>query len=323
MSAPQPSPTDPGFIALEGGTSRIEVVPQHGGRVRSLRLGGREWLLSEGVGTEPRAGSRPIDGAGWDECAPAAGAGTLPDWVKGVGGRPVPVGGEARSKVPDVNIRTEAGGHQVECTWRGDRLPWELHRSLLIRPDGAVEARYEALTTGEHRLPFLWSAHLLFPLSAATRVKLPDAGRLRISELTGAGMEKAAADEAAKWPRLTLDGKPRDLATPWSVPKSTMLHGWVDLSLGRSSVQLAQGSARLTISTDGAGVPVCGVAIDRSGSRGAPRGKTGRSGRPAIALMPSLGAPDRYAEALGEWQSVTWLVPGEPRRWTLTFRADS
>lgn len=323
MSAPQPSRTEPGFIALEGGESRIEVVPQHGGRVRSLRLGGREWLLPASPGTEPRVGGRPIEGAGWDECAPAAGGGTVPEWVKGIGGRPVPVGGETRTKVPEVQLRTDAGGHAVECVWRGDRLPWVLHRTLLIRPDGAVEARYEALTTGEHRLPFLWSAHLLFPLAADTRVKLPDAARLRISDITGAAMEKAEADEGAKWPRLTLDGKPRDLAAPWSVPKSTLLHGWVDLSLGRSSIQLTQGSARLTISTDGAGVPVCGIAIDRSGSRAAVDGRRRTTARPVLALVPSLGAPDRYAEALGEWQSVTWLVPGEPRRWTLTLRAET
>jgi hypothetical protein len=29
------------------------------------------------------------------------------------------------------------------------------------------------------------------------------------------------------------------------------------------------------------------------------------------------------ADALGDWQSATWLVPGEPRRWTVTIRAGS
>lgn len=322
MSASQGSGSAPGFVALEGGGSRVEVVPQHGGRVRSLHLGGREWLLPEGVGTEPRSGAPLLAGAGWDECAPAAGEGPLPAWVTSVGGRPVPVGGEARTKVPDLDVRTSADGHSVECTWRGDRLPWVLHRTLLIRPDGAVEARYEALATGEHRMPFLWSAHLLFPLASGTRVKLPDAARLRLSSLTGAAMPVEVGAEAAKWPRLTLDGKARDLSAPWSVPKRTLLHGWVDLPGIRSSIQLAQGDSRITISTDGAGVPFLGLVIDRSGTRGGGRlGRFTRGARPALALMPSLGAPDRYAEALGEWESVTWLVPGEPRRWTLTLRA--
>ena len=311
----------PGFIALEGGDSRLEVVPQHGGRVRSLRLGGREWLLPDGAGLEPRAGIAPVEGAGWDECAPAAGGGTMPEWVKGVGGRPIPLGGEARTIVPEVSVRTGAEGHTVECQWRGARLPWELHRTLLLRPDGALEARYAAINTGTHRLPFLWSAHLLLPLTAATRVRLPDAARLRVSTLSGAAMADDAGARAAKWPRLTLDGKLRDLSSPWSVPKRTLMHSWVDLSLGRSTIQVTQDDVQLSISTDGAGVPFCGVVIDRAGVRsGAPRSRFGRGARPALAIIPSLGAPDRFAEALGDWQSVTWLVPGEPRRWTLTFR---
>lgn len=313
----------PGFIALEGGSSRVEVVPQHGGRVRSLRLGGHEWLLPERAGLEPRAGIAPLAGAGWDECAPAAGGGTLPEWVKGVGGRPVPVGGEAREIVPDISVRTSAEGHSVECRWQGARLPWELRRTLLVHPDGALEARYEAINTGTHRMPFLWSAHLLVPLTATTRVKLPDAARLRVSALSGAARPDDAGSTATTWPRLMLDGKTRDLSAPWSVPKRTLLHGWVDLSLGRSAIQLTQGAARLSISTDGAGVPFCGIVIDRSGSRGgAPRSRFSRAAPPVLALIPSLGAPDRFADALGEWQSVIWLVPGEPRHWTLTFRAD-
>lgn len=297
------------------------MVPEHGGRVRSLHAGGHEWLLPDGPGMEPANTPELIEGAGWDECAPAAGAGVLPDWVKGVGGRPVPAGGEARTKTPDVSLKTGTEGHAVECTWRGDRLPWTLTRTLLIRTDGSVEARYEASATGEHRLPFLWSAHLLFPLVSQTRVKLPDAGRLRLSALSGAAVVGALGEEAAKWPRLTLDGKSRDLSEPWSVPRKTMLRGWVDLPGGRSSIQVARGDARLTISMDGAGVPCCGIVIDREGTRGGKRRTFGRAARPALALIPSLGAPDRLADALGEWQSVTWLVPGEPRRWTLTFRA--
>lgn len=311
----------PGFIALESGDSRVEVVPQHGGRVRSLRLGGREWLLPDGPELEPRPGVAPIEGAGWDECAPAAGGGTLPEWVKGVGGRPVPVGGEARSIVPEVSVRTGADGHAVECQWQGVRLPWQLHRTLLLRPDGALEARYEAINTGDQRLPFLWSAHLLLPMTATTRVQLPDAARLRVSALTGVGATDAVGAGAAKWPQLTLDGKARDLSAPWSVPKRTLLHGWVDLSVGRSAIQLTQDGVQLSISTDGAGVPYCGIVIDRGGlRRGVPRSRFSRGAPPALAIIPSLGAPDRFAEALGDWQSVTWLVPGEPRRWTLIFR---
>ena len=321
MTAPRPATAEPGFVALEGGTSRIEVIPAHGGRVRSVRISGREWLVQGGGSAAPNASQVLLAGAGWDECAPAAGAGTVPEWVKGVGGRPVPVGGEARLQRPDVSLRTGSEGHTLTCTWRGERLPWVLSRTLLVRPDGAIEARYEAMATGTHRLPFLWSAHLLFALTPGTRLNFPEAARFRVSAITGAAMIGGGTEGEGKWPRLTLDGKSRDLSTPWSVPGKATLTGWLDLGGGRSIIQLTQHQARLTISTDGASVPHCGVVIDRGGQRhGARRTLFRRAAPPVLALRPSLGAPDRYAEALGDWQSITWLVPGEPRRWTMTLR---
>lgn len=246
----------------------------------------------------------------------------MPDWVKGAGGRALPVGGEARLQLPETRLHTDRDGHQVTCVWRGERMPWVLTRTLLVRPDGAVEAHYEALTTGNDRLPFLWSAQLLFPLTSRTRLRLPDGGRLRISSLTGAALSGGVMEGEEKWPLLMLDGRSRDLSAPWSVPRKTELHAWLDLTGARSVIQLWQDDARLTLSCDGAGVPYCGVAIDRDGAQ---RKRMNRpafrhTGEPVLALSPSLGAPDKYSEALGPWQSMTWLVPGEPRRWTMTIR---
>ncbi len=321
-AAPLETEGDPGFIALEGGDARVEVVPRHGGRIRSLHLFGREWLVQSPSGDGPTSGRSPLAGAGWDECAPAAGGGTVPEWVKGIGGRPIPVGGEARLQSPEISLHTDAEGHRLSCRWRGERLPWVLTRTLLVRPDGVVEARYEALTNGPHRLPFLWSANLLMPLHASTRLRLPEAGRFRIAGVTGAKAVGGVTEGDGKWPRLMLDGRSRDLSTPWSVPKKTTLTGWLDLAGSRSMIQVVQDEARLSITCDGAGIPYCGVVIARGGSgANARRNPFGRRDPPVLALRPSLGAPDRYTEALGDWQAITWLVPGEPRRWTLTIRA--
>jgi hypothetical protein len=311
----------PGFIALEGGDSRVEIVPVEGGRVRSLNLFGREWLMDGDELPISSAGRPPMAGAGWTECAPSAGGGQVPQWVKGSGGRMIPLGGEARLQVPETSLHTDREGHKVTCVWRGALMPWVLARTILVRPDGAVEARYEALTTGKDRLPFLWSAWMLFPLSASTRLRLPDGGRLRIAELLGAKMQGEVMEADGVWPRLTLDGRSTDLSTPWSVPKKTQLSAWLDLGASRSMIQLWQDDARLTLTYDGAGVPYCGVMVDRSGAqRPSGRGFRRTSGTPLLALAPSLGAPDSYADALGEWQSITWLVPGEPRRWSLMIR---
>lgn len=322
MTAARAGATAPGYVALEGGQARVEVVPAQGGRVRALRLGGREWLLAGAPTDAPDAAHPPLGGFGWDECAPAAGAGAMPEWVKGHGGRTVPAGGEARLQVPQVELRTRPEGHALTCTWRGDRLPWTLVRTLLVRPDGVVEARYEATNTGAQRLPFLWSALLLLPLDARTRVSFPEAARLRVQAVTGAKGAAQGTGGALQWPRVAIDGRARDLSRPWQLPRGTCVTGWVDLAGARATVQVQQDGATLTIGTDGDGVPQCGIVADRAGTRdGATRGLLSRRLPPALALRPSLGAPDTLAEALGDWQAVTWLAPGEPRRWTLTLRA--
>lgn len=310
----------PGSIALEGGDARVEVVPAHGGRVRAMRIGGRDWLLPADPRVGPDARSAPIAGAGWDECAPSAGGGALPEWVKGHSGQPAPLGGETRLQRPSIELRTTDEGHVLRCEWQGSSLPWRLTRTLIVRRDGVVEARYEALSSAAQRLPFLWSAHLLFPLTKETRLRLPDACRLRVSALGGTELS-APTELMTQWPRLTLGKKACDLSAPWSVPRATYLRSWADLSGGRATVQVQQGELSLGITMDGDGVPYCGVAIDRAGLRQGATGAFARRAAPALALAPSLGAPDRYAEALGEWQSVTWLAPHEPRRWSLTFRA--
>lgn len=309
----------PGTIVLEGGDARVCVVPAHGGRVSALRVGGREWLLPPAPAVAPSADEPVMAGGGWDECAPSAGGGSLPDAVKAQGTRTVPRGGETRLQHPSVDLQTTPEGHVLRMQWQGSALPWTLSRTLIVRRDGVVEANYEAVSLAKQRLPFLWSAHLLFSLSQHTRLRLPDASRFRVA---GPDVgERLPVAATTPWPRYEVGKKVVDLSAPWTLPKGRIVRGWADLSGGRATVQIQEGELTLAITTDGEGVPFCGVEVDRGGLRHGARGAFARKSAPALALAPTLGAPDRYADALGDWQSVTWLAPNEPRRWSLTFRA--
>ena len=181
---------------------------------------------------------------------------------------------------------------------------------------------HQATNIGEQRLPFLWSACLVMPLDGTTRLKLPDAARLRVQSVTGAD-GAAVLGGTHQWPRLTLEGRSRDLATPWELPRRASVQAWVDLGRARSQVQVRQGAQALTIGVDGAGGLHCGLLLDRGAARSGVRGGLLSRRVPALVLQPSLGAPDRLADALGDWQAVAWLTPGEVRQWSLTLKVGS
>jgi hypothetical protein len=292
--------TSSGIVTLHGGDARIEVVPAQGGWVRSLQMGGREWLVQGETSSAPRPGSGVLAGAGWSECVPTF---------------------DARSPLSSLELRTSAEGHRLTCVWGGDGQAWTLSRTLLVRPDGAVEARYDASATGTERVPFVWNACLLVPFDARTRLRMPETTRFRVESVTGTEAG-ALATGTHQWPRLTIDGRARDLSEPWQLPKACMVTGWLDLAGARSAMQVAQGDTLLTVAMDGEGVPHCGVVLDRAGVRaGAKRGAFSRTLPPAVALLPSLGVPPQVVDALGDTRTIAGLTPGTPRRWSMTLRA--
>lgn len=273
---------EPGSIVLTGGEARVEVVPTLGGRVRGLQLGGRDWLLP---------------GEGWEEQA----------------------GGESGPPLRDVELRTGAQGHMLRTVWRGDRAPWTLTRTLIVRPDGVVEARYEAVATGQERLRFTWGAALHVPLEKTTRVHAPDAARFHVGSAEGIAKGEAAPVAVQPWPRLAVGERTHDLSRPWGLPRTAHVGGWLDLAGARSDVQVEQGGRTLRVHADGQLPPHCALRFDRAGARtGVKRGLFTRGPAPALALVPSLGVTDA-AEAAGDARPACWLVPGEPRKWTLTF----
>jgi hypothetical protein len=293
------APAEPGSITLHGGDARIEVVPAEGGRVRSLQLAGREWLVQAVRSSAPPSSGGVLAGAGWAECAPTA---------------------DTHLPTPGVDLRTSAEGHQLTCVWQGDALPWTLTRTLLVRLDGSVEAAYDARTTGRDRLPFLWGACLLMPLDQQTRLRLPAATRFHVQAVTGAERD-ARANAAQPWPRLTLAGRVRDLSEPWQLPRSSMVTTWLDVA-GSLALRVTQGERQLSVTVDGEGTPHCGLVLDRAGVRaGARVGAFSRGLGPAFALMPALGGPDLSVESNGGAKTAAWLTPGKPRQWRMILRA--
>ena len=142
----------------------LEVRPERGGRITSLRLDGEE-LLDQGIGVDQPTAKGFVEGGafGWDEMVPnLEPTDTLPDH------------GEAWRLPWEV-----VGPGVMRC--RGRLVPWELERSIYLGQ--AVDARYVYRNAGESPHPAYWCAHPLFKYQhgmvmdvaegASTKVFLP------------------------------------------------------------------------------------------------------------------------------------------------------
>jgi hypothetical protein len=130
--------------------ARVRVDLDHGGRWTSLRMGGREWLMSR---DEPRRahvvpGDPFADAGGIEECVPT------------VRGRPDH--GDAWSRAwHDAGD----GSAEVSC---GD---FTLHRRIATAGT-RVRARYRLSANPGYR--FVWAAHALLDVSARATLQIPD-----------------------------------------------------------------------------------------------------------------------------------------------------
>lgn len=308
---PAVRPVDFGYADLRGGDSRIAVVPRLGGRISALELGGREWLSTQRVMSAPDAGALPHDADGFDECFPTVAACTVPSYVRRFGGTALPERGELWTQIPGFEVRTE-GQPLAITTWTGQRMPYELRRTISVNGDGSVACEYVATNNGKDPIPFIWSAAPLLPLTPRTRVVLPEGVLTRISTQHGIDLGGGAREQ--RWPRFRLGDRLVDMSRPDSVASRYACKLFFDMP--REPVAIEEDDLRLEVACDPTVIPNLGLWINKgalpAGNRKAPR---------VLALQPSIGAPDSLADALGDWKSAHWLAPEETRAWRLTFRA--
>src|SRR2546423_2551501 len=125
----------------------IEVRPERGGRITSVRLDGEE-LLDQGIGVDQPTANGFVEGGafGWDEMVPTVDAtDTLPDH------------GEAW-RLPWTVVDPTT----MSC--RGHVVPWQLERTIELGDSVYVSYRYT--NVGEEAHLAYWCAHPLFRYEA-------------------------------------------------------------------------------------------------------------------------------------------------------------
>lgn len=170
----------------------MEIRPERGGRIVSLRLDGEE-LLDQGIGIDdPNASGFVEAGAwGWDEMVPnVAATDSLPDH------------GEAWRLRWEV---VRAAGIEVALRCRGLVVPWELVRSVYLRD--ALIAIYTYRNVGSEPHPAYWCAHPLFRYEPGMEIGVPGGDRLAMLPDGGSAkvhLPRGSIDRAVlRWPSGT------------------------------------------------------------------------------------------------------------------------
>jgi hypothetical protein len=308
-----------GFAELQGGGSRVRIVPALGGKISVLEIGGREWLWTNDA-IAPR---EYVDGAeyaetadtgGYDECFPTVAACRLPASARQFASLQLPDHGELWSTWPAVTVETTADGQVATCVWEGRRMPYVFTRAVRIAPSGDVVMRYEVRNTGPEPLPFVWSSHPLLPLTEQTWLDLPAGSSVRVDGRHGEAVHMA---EDFRWPRVRLEKAIADLSWPAAAARHYACKLFVGLPTSGAVVAVEEGAARLELLVGGDDVSTVGIWINRRGW------SPNRRIKPYLNLgfEPCIGSPDSLTTALGTWAGGQWLPPAAVRRWSLTWRA--
>jgi len=308
-----------GFAELQGGGTRVRIVPALGGKIVSLESLGREWLWTN-EGLPPLA---PVDGGsyaetgdtgGFDDCFPTVAPCHVPSGVATYGGLALPDHGELWTQRPTVEVETHAEGQRLVCQWTGRRMPYRFTRSVQVTPAGAVVMQYAATNPGQSPMPFIWSALPTISLSSATRLDLPGGARVRVYAQQGDALRGLASE--FRWPHARLEKRIADLTIPDQLARHYACKLFLDIPPGMSIAAIEEGDTRLEVAFDERQVSNLGLWLNKREWTPLARGKPYLN----LALGPCIGAPDSLADALGEWRGAHWLAPGETRSWAVTWR---
>jgi galactose mutarotase-like enzyme len=304
-----------GYADLRGGAARVAVIPELGGKISVLEMAGRQWLWSNpAMPHRPPIEGLPYaensDSGGFDECFPTIAPCQLPSAIRGFGGAALPDHGELWSQRTGFELVAD-GEPRAMTTWRGQRLPYEMTRSIRVTGEGSVVMDYRVINTGSDPFPYLWSAQPLMQLTSRTRIILPEGIRGRIA--FAQGIDLGGGTREQRWPHFRLGDRIVDMSRPDAVPKKYACK--IFFEMPTAPIAIEEGDVRLEI--EASQVPSLGLWINRGGWSPNKRVAAYRN----LALEPCIGAPDSLSDALGDWKSANWLAPGEGREWRLIWRA--
>jgi hypothetical protein len=293
-----------------------------------VTLGGRQWLwhnpdLPFEIPEPGASFAKTVPSGGCDECFPTIAPCKLPAWVTGASGAKLAERGALWSQRLEMSIGTGDGGNTATCRWSVSPVPFLFTRTVTVRADGAVEFAYSATNAGERRLPFLWAAQPVFPLTRQTRLVLPTGARTRVWMQQGIRLGDGLALHA--WPRVRSEATVLDFTRPDSVLRTPFACTlFVELPRKENVIAIEEGKHRLEMQVHGREVSHVGIWINRdalgAAERKEPKFRWAKPKRCAtITFAPCMGAPESLVDALSVWETARWIEPESTARWGMTW----
>jgi len=300
-------------VLIRAGACSVTLMPQYGGKIASLQIGGRELLQAPLAPVAARTRTMPFDAAdasGWDECLPSVAACAV-----SFGGQvQIPDHGDLwRVAWETLGVDSQSASLRGRCF----SLPLALERTLSlveVKPGRAwkLAIQYKVTNTGSEPAPWSWAAHPLFVAEPGDRIYLPESIRSLRLEGSGGGRLGKSGD-TVEWPNATLvDGTTcaLDIAqAPDTAIGDKLFAG--PLTEGQDWCTLERPSAgvRLRVSLDPVATPYIGMWICYGGWPERPGPK-----QVCVALEPATAPVDSLAHS-GPWSRV--LAGGQSYSWPM------
>lgn len=299
-------------VLIRSGNCSVTILPHFGGKIASIRVMDRELLQAPIAPIGPRTRSISFDksdASGWDECIPSV----APCTVETAAGP---------AEIPDHGDLWRVTWNQVDgngaATLRADcfSLPLALERTIQLvefRNHWQLRLGYKLTNTGNHPVPWSWSAHPLFATEAGDQVLLP--ASIAEMRLEGSGGNRlGAAGDTVSWPVATLaNGSRTDLSLvqpPESRIGDKLFAGPLSKNENWCAIQRPKAGVRIRMSFDPLATPYLGLWICHGGWPDGPGPK-----QTCVALEPSTAPVDSLAQT-GPWSRI--LPAGECFSWPIS-----
>jgi galactose mutarotase-like enzyme len=307
-------------VLIKAGSCSVQILPDLGGKIASIRVGAQELLQAPLAPYGPRTremGFDAGDASGWDECFPSVAACSLDT---DAGPVTIPDHGDLwRVEWSQAGDPEETSG----STLRGEcfSLPLSLERRVRLAETGAgwrLELDYIARNQGKFATPWSWAAHPLFAVEAGDRIYLP--GGIKALRVEGSRNNRLGrSGDTVSWPAAKLsDGTRADLSVVQAERSGIgdkLFAGPLAESKAWCALERPSAGVKLRVSFDATATPYLGLWLCYGGWPERPGLK-----QMCVAMEPATAPVDSLAQQ-GNWTRV--LLAGERFHWSMTVELET